>query len=39
MHGKYFREKDDKDKVNTWRGLQKSDLKCCTEVLICSTEE
>ena len=39
MHGQYLREMNDKDKNNTWRWLQKSDLKGCTEALICSAQE
>ena len=38
MHGKFARDMEDKDK-NTWRWMRKSDLKGCTEVLICSAQE
>ena len=30
---------EDKDKNNTWRWMRKSDLKGCTEALICSAQE
>ena len=39
MHGQYFRELNDKDKNNTRRWIQKSDLKNCTETLIGSAQE
>ena len=39
MHGQYLREMDGKDIVNTYGWLQKSDLKGCTEALICSAQE
>ena len=39
MHRQYLKEMESKDKVNTWRWLQKSDLKGCTEALICSAQE
>ena len=39
MYGQYLRGMNDKDKNNTWRWLQKSDLKGCTEALICSAQE
>ena len=38
MHGQYLREKEGKDKANTWRWLQKSDLKGPTEALIFSAQ-
>ena len=39
MHGQFAREMDDKDKNNTWRWMRKSDLKGCTEALMCSAQE
>lgn len=39
MHGQYLREMNDKYKNNTWKWLQKSDSKGCTEALICSSQE
>ena len=39
MHGQYLREVNDKNQNSTWRWLQKSDLKGCTEALICSAQE
>ena len=39
IHGQYLREVNDKDQNSTWRWLQKSDLKGCTEDLICSAQE
>ena len=36
MYGQYVRQIEDKDKSNTWKWLRKSNLKGCTEVLICS---
>ena len=38
MHGQFARDMEDKDN-NTWRWIRKSDLKGCTEVLICSAQE
>ena len=38
MHGQFARDMEDKDK-STWRCMRKSDLKGCTEVLICSAQE
>ena len=38
MHGQFARDMEDKDK-NTWRRMRKSDLKGCTEALICSAQE
>ena len=39
MHGQYLREVNDNDHNSTWRWLQKSDLKGCTEALIFSAQE
>ena len=39
MHGQFARDMEGKDKNNTWRCLRKSDLKGCTEALICSAHE
>ena len=39
MHGQFARDTEDKDKNNAWRWMRKSDLKGCTEVLICSAQE
>ena len=39
MHGQFARDMEDKDKNNTWRWMRKSDLKRCTETLICSAQE
>ena len=39
MHGNFVRDMEDKDKNNTWRWMRKSDLKGCTEALICSAQE
>ena len=39
MHGQQLREVNEKDLNSTWRWLQKSDLKGCTEALICSAQE
>ena len=39
MHGQYLGEVNDKDQNNTRRWLQKSDLKRCTEALICSAQD
>ena len=39
MHGQFARDMEDKDKNNTWRWMTKSDLKRCTEALICSAQE
>ena len=38
MHGQFARDMEDSDK-NTWRWMRKSDLKECTEALICGTQE
>ena len=39
MHGEFARDMEDKDKNNTWRWMRKSDLKGCSEALICSAQE
>ena len=39
MYGQYVRHTEDKDKSNTWKKLRKSNLKGCTEALICSAQE
>ena len=40
MHGQYVRELgEDVDTTNTWKWLQKGDLKGTTEALICSAQE
>ena len=39
MHGQYFRQIEDKDKINIWKWMGKNNLKGCTEALICSTQE
>ena len=39
MYGQYVRQIEDKGKSNTWKWLRKSNLKRCTEVLICSAQE
>ena len=39
MLGEFARNMEDKDKNNTWGWMRKSDLKGCTEALICSAEE
>ena len=39
MHGQYLKEMDGKDIVNTCCWQQESDLKGCTEALICSAQE
>ena len=36
MHGQFARDIEDKDKNKAWRWMRKSDLKGCTEALICS---
>ena len=38
MHGQFARDMEDKDKNNTWRWMKKSDLKGCSEALICSAQ-
>ena len=39
MHEQFARDMEDKDKSNTWRWMRKSDLKECTDALICSAQE
>ena len=39
MYGQYLRQIENKDKSNTWKWLMKSNLKRCTETLICSAQE
>ena len=39
MHGQFAADMEDKDKSNTWRWMRKSDLKGCTEAMICSVQE
>ena len=39
MRGQFTRDMEDKDKNNTWKWMRKSDLKGCTEALICSAPE
>ena len=39
MYGQYVRKIEDKDKSNTWKWLRKSNLKGCTEAIICSAQE
>ena len=39
IHGQFARDMEDKDKKGTWRWMRKSDLKGCTEGLICRAEE
>ena len=39
MYGQYVRQIEDKDKSNTWKWLRKSNLKGCTEALICRAQE
>ena len=39
MYGQYVRQIEYKGKSNTWKWLRKSNLKRCTEVLICSAQE
>ena len=39
MYGKYLRDMDRKDLQNSWEWLRSSDLKGCTEALICSAQE
>ena len=38
-YGQFARDMEDKDKNNTWRWMRKSDLKGCTEALICSSQK
>ena len=39
MHGQYLRELDGKDGIKSWKWLKDSDLKGCTEAMICSAQE
>ena len=39
LYGQYVRQIEDKDKSNTWKWLRKSNLKGCTEAIICSAQE
>ena len=39
MHGSFVRDMEDKDTNNTWRWMRKSDMKGCTEAMICSAQE
>ena len=39
MYGQYLRDMDGKDLQKSWKWLQSSDLKGCTEALICSAQE
>ena len=39
IHEEYIRQTENKDKSNTWKWLMKSNLKRCTETLICSAQE
>ena len=39
MYGQYVRKIEDKDKSNTWKWLRKSNLKGCTEAIICCAQE
>ena len=39
MYGQYVRKIEDKDKRNTWKWLRKSNLKGCTEGLICTAQK
>ena len=39
MHRQFARDMEDKDKNNTQKWMRKSDLKGCTEALICSAQE
>eukprot|EP00794_Sanderia_malayensis_P016665 gene16665-biopygen14077 len=39
MYGQYLRDMDGKDLQNSWKWLRSSDLKECTEALICSAQE
>ena len=39
MHGQFARDVEDKDKNNTWKWMRNSDLKGCTEALICIARE
>ena len=39
MHRKFARDMKDKDKNSTWKWMRGSDLKGCTEALVCSAQE
>ena len=39
MHGSFVRDMEDKDMNNTWRWMRKSNMKGCTEAMICSAQE
>ena len=39
MYGQYLRDMDEKDIQNSWKWFRSSDLKGCTEALICSAQE
>ena len=39
MHEQFARDMEKKNKNNTWRWMRKSDLKGCTEALICGAPE
>ena len=39
MYGQYVRQIEDKDKSNIRKWLRKSNLKECTEALICSAQK
>lgn len=39
MYQQYLRQTGDKDKINTWKWLSKSNMKEGTKVLICSAQE
>ena len=39
MRGQYLREVNNKDQNSTWRWVEKSDLKGCTEALICNAQK
>ena len=39
MHGQFARDMEDKNKNNTWRWMGKSNLKGCTQGLICNAQE
>ena len=39
MHGQYLRYLDGKDSLQPWQWLKDTDLKGCTEALICSVQE
>ena len=39
MHGQFARDMEGKDTNNKWRLMRKSDLKGCTEALMCSAQD